>query len=651
MAIALGRDICCSLSSAEQREWLITNGIGGYGCGTVAGLLSRHYHGLLVAALKPPLGRTLLVAKVNETVEYQGKSYQLSCDRWASGTVTGHGYRYLERFYLDHQIPVWRFALGDCLLEKRIWMEQGANTTYLQYHLRRGSNPLQLKVTALGNYRSHHHSTRGDWSMETAAIPDGLKIIAREGAKPFYWRWSGAQWQPLGTWYRNYELAVERYRGIDPHDDHWAIATATVTLQPGETTACSFSTAAADPHQALERHRAYQISLVQHLAPESPAWLVQLHQAANQFIVSRTVDGMPGKTAIAGYPWFGDWGRDTMIALPGLALATGRPEIARPILSTFARYLDQGMLPNLFPEAGETPEYNTVDAILWYFEAVRAYVAATQDHRLLAELFPALEAVIAWHQKGTRYGIHLDKGLIYAGEDGLQLTWMDAKVGDWVVTPRRGKPVEISALWYNALDCMVQFARQLDRPADIYQALAQKTKQGFQRFWQSDRGYCYDVLDGPAGHEPMLRPNQIFAVALARGELLSPAQQKAVVDTVAQQLLTSYGLRSQAPHEPSYAGQYGGGPRQRDGSYHRGTAWGWLIGPFIQAHLRVYQDPVKARSFLEPLIDHLAAGCVGTLGEIFDGDPPHTPRGAFAQAWTVAEVLRAWQLIAAAEAA
>lgn len=649
MTIRFGREVCGDLAAAEQREWLVTNGIGGYACGTIAGLLTRHYHGLLVAALKPPLDRTLLLAKLDETVDYTGQAYTLGCDRWVSGGVTGHGYRNLESFHLDGTSPVWTYALGDALLDKQVWMEPGSNTTYVQYTLRRASAPLTLQLKALANYRNHHHSAEGDRQMQVDAVTNGIRVLAFDGAVPVYWRCDRAQPEPNHTWYYGYSLAVETYRGIHPTDAHLHIGMATITLQPGEVTTCLISTedsVGLNGADALARRRTYEQSLVQHLPAQTPPDIIQLHLAANQFIVDRAVEGTPGKTIIAGYPWFGDWGRDTMIALPGLTLATGRPDIARPILSTFARYLDQGMLPNLFPEAGETPHYNTVDAILWYFEAIYAYVEATGDQDLLAELFPALEAVIDWHERGTRYCIHLDAdGLIYAGEAGVQLTWMDAKVGDWVVTPRIGKPVEISALWYNALVCMAAFAQRLGKNGDRYQRLAELTRQGFQRFWNRDLGYCYDVLDGPTGDDGSLRPNQLFAVALAKGNrpLLSPDQQKAVVDTVAQRLLTSHGLRSLDADHPDYEGQYGGGPVQRDGSYHQGTAWGWLIGPFVQAHLQVYQDPAAARSFLAPLLLHLQGGCVGTLSEIFDGSPPYAPRGAFAQAWSVAEVLRVWR--------
>ncbi|MGD1908392.1 MAG: amylo-alpha-1,6-glucosidase [Leptolyngbyaceae cyanobacterium] len=664
MPLQFGRDICGDLAQAAQREWLITNGIGGYGCGTIAGLLTRHYHGLLIAALKPPLGRTLLFTKVDETVQSDDNTYRLGCDRWASDTVTGHGYQHLERFHLEGTIPVWTYALGAHLLEKRVWMEPGANTTYVRYTLTRGLTPIHLQLKGLANYRDHHHSTHADnWQMQIESVANGLKITAFETATPIYWQIDHGTLTPDHTWYQGYHLAIEQYRGIDATDDHLNVGTVNATLAPGASLTLVVSTDAAvncDGGQALKRRHDYERSRLpltepkgaspcaptSHLHALTP--IAQLHLAADQFIVDRIVDGKPGKTIIAGYPWFGDWGRDTMIALPGLTLTTGRFEVARTILQTFARYLDQGMLPNVFPEAGQTPHYNTVDAILWYFEAVRAYCAATRDQALLAELFPVLEDVIHWHQKGTRYQIHLDAdGLLYAGEAGVQLTWMDAKVGDWVVTPRIGKPVEVNALWYNALVTMGDFAQVLGKNDKPYQHLADQTRQGFQRFWEGSRGYCYDVLGGPDGNDVALRPNQILAVALPASPLRAD-QQKAVVDIVAERLLTSHGLRSLDRDHPDYVGHYGGNPLQRDGSYHQGTVWGWLIGSFVQAHWRVYQNGAAVQQFLQPLLAHLQGGCVGTLSEIFDGNAPFKPRGAFAQAWTVAAALQGLQIASGA---
>jgi predicted glycogen debranching enzyme len=375
----------------------------------------------------------------------------------------------------------------------------------------------------------------------------------------------------------------------------------------------------------------------------------QLILAADQFVVRRDVAGTPedsdGKSIIAGYHWFGDWGRDTMIALPGLTLATGRADIAKQILLSFARYINGGMLPNTFPDAGGRPEYNTVDAALWFFEAVRQYFAATQDTETLGGLFPVMAQMIDAHVAGTRYQIHVDQadGLLYAGEPGVQLTWMDAKVGDWVVTPRIGKPVEINALWFNALETMASLAPTAKQSAEPFAKLAARAKQSFAKFWNSSAGFCYDVIDAPGiGNDAALRPNQIFAVSLPQSPL--PAeQQRAVVDICARRLVTSYGLRSLAQNELGYHEHYGGGVRERDRAYHQGTVWGWLLGPFVLAHLRVYNDRAAAMSFLEPLGKQIHSHGLGTLSEIFDGDAPFTPRGCIAQAWTVAEVLRAWR--------
>jgi predicted glycogen debranching enzyme len=336
-----------------------------------------------------------------------------------------------------------------------------------------------------------------------------------------------------------------------------------------------------------------------------------------------------------------------MIALPGLTLVTGRADIAKKILLAFARYADGGMLPNNFPDAGGKPDYNTVDAALWFFEAVRQYFAATQDRDTIAKLFPVMEQMINAHIAGTHYQIHVDAadGLLYAGEAGVQLTWMDAKVGDWVVTPRIGKPVEINALWFNALQTMAGFAPLVNKSTAPFAKLAAQVKQSFAKFWNADAGYCYDVIDASGiGTDAALRPNQIFAVSLPESPLTSE-QQRAVVDICARKLVTSHGLRSLAQSERSYEGHYGGDVRERDGAYHQGTVWGWLIGPFVLAHLRVYKDREAAASFLAPFGKQLEAYGVGTLGEIFDGDAPFTPRGCIAQAWTVGEVLRAWHAI------
>ncbi|UBF29745.1 amylo-alpha-1,6-glucosidase [Kovacikia minuta CCNUW1] len=655
MGINFGREVAGDLTQSEAREWLVTNGIGGYASGTVAGVLTRRYHGLLVAALKPPLGRTLMLAKLDDTVLYGDRFYPLHTNRWADGTVGPNGYRHIERFTLDGTVPTWHYACADALLEKRIWMQPGANTTYVHYQLHRATQPLTLTLKAMVNYRDYHSNTHSNgWRMTIVPTDQGVHVSAFPEAVQLNLLSDRAEVTPAHDWYYNYELSEERNRGLDDRDDHLHAATFQVTLQPGESLTLVASTeqkADRDGEAAFKIRRSYDQKLLGLWksnrpvdAKDIPAFANRLVLAADQFIVNRSTPEEPhGKTIIAGYHWFGDWGRDTMISLPGLTLATGRPEIARSILRTFARYVDQGMLPNRFPDAGETPEYNTVDATLWYFEALRAYYGVTEDDDLVQELFPVLAEIIEWHCKGTRYNIHLDPtdGLLYAGEQGVQLTWMDAKVGDWVVTPRIGKPVEVNALWYNALRTMAKLTRRIGKPHQEYEAIADRIGARFVRFWNSDLGYCYDVLDSPNGDDASLRPNQIFAVSLPESPL-TPAQQKGVVEACGRALLTSHGLRSLSPDDPQYQGHYGGDQRQRDGAYHQGTVWGWLLGPFVLAHLRVYNNPTRAREFLEPMANHLHAHGVGSLSEIFDGDAPMIPNGCIAQAWTVAEILRAW---------
>ncbi|MCU0547744.1 MAG: amylo-alpha-1,6-glucosidase [Leptolyngbya sp. Prado105] len=655
MVIDFGREICGVLPTAEAREWLVTNGIGGFASGTIAGVLTRRYHGLLIAALKPPLDRTLLTTKLDESVRYGEDVYPLSTNRWSDGIVGPHGYRHIERFFLEGTVPVWRYACGDAILEKRIWMQQGENTTYVHYQLHRATQPLTLTFKAFVNYRDYHGSTNGNgWQMEINPIDQGLKLSAYPEATPFFLICRGATVTKADDWYYGFDLAVERSRGLNDREDHLHAATFQAMLYPGQSLTFVTSTESnpnLDGETALRAQRNHEQRLFDcwrldrvKQVETSPIWVRQLVLAADQFIVNRAPNG---KTIIAGYPWFGDWGRDTMISLSGLTLATGRVEIARSILYTFAQHLNQGMLPNRFPDAGEIPEYNTVDATLWYFIAIFDYYNATDDHDVIDNLFPMLSEIIDWHCRGTRYNIHLDSadGLLYAGEAGTQLTWMDAKVGDWVVTPRIGKPIEVNALWYNALRIMAKFARQLGKPYREYDAMAERVLARFERFWNADLGYCYDVLDTPEGHDASLRPNQIFAVSLPESPL-NANQQKGVVDACSRSLLTSYGLRSLDPRHANYRGRYQGDSVERDGAYHQGTVWGWLIGAYAIAHYRVYGDPVKAREFLEPMSNHLRNQGLGSLSEIFDGDAPMMPHGCFAQAWTVAEVLRAWIALA-----
>jgi predicted glycogen debranching enzyme len=652
--LEFGRSTCGDLATAESREWLVTNGLGGFACGTIAGTLTRRYHGLLLAALKPPVGRTLMVAGFEAIASYSGAAYELAANRWRDGTIAPRGYTHIERFVLDGSMPVWEYALGDALLEKRIWMDHGSNTTFVRYTQLRGESGIGLRVRALANYRDFHATTRsGDRHMNVSEWGAGVRVEAFAGARPVYLAADRGGCVPQYEWYRDFRLACETERGLDDLDDHLCVAEFDVMLSMGDPVtfvASDCARAPGDGTASLQRQHERESDLVkrwEHVSSETaraPAWLRRCVLAADQFVVARPLQDDPeALSVIAGYPWFGDWGRDTMIALTGLTLRTGRPEIARKILTTFAAYVDGGMLPNYFPDGGETPEYNTVDAALWYVQAVAAYVEASGDIATLRELFPALDGIVRAYRDGTRFGIHVDPadGLIYAGEEGVQLTWMDAKVGDWVVTPRIGKPVEIAALWYNALRHLALLAPRAGVDGTKYANYAEATAKGFERFWNDERGYCYDVLDGPHGNDPSLRPNQLFALSLPHSAL-APERSQTIVRVCAGQLLASTGLRSLGPQEPAYTGSYGGSPSARDGAYHQGTSWLWLLPVFAMAYARAFKDAPGARRFLDTYGDALERQAVGTLGEIADGDAPFTPRGAFAQAWSVAEAIRAW---------
>jgi predicted glycogen debranching enzyme len=655
--IHFGREVCGRLDVAEEKEWLATNGLGGFASGTIAGSATRRYHGLLIAALQPPLGRVQLVAALDETAHYAGNDYALATHRWVSGAVDPQGFQLIESFSLDGTTPVWRYGLSNAVLEKRIFMRRGENTTYIQYTLLSGGPSLEIDLKALVNYRDFHSSTHaGDWRMRVEAIAFGVKVTAFDGATPFYLRSAEAAAQPHHVWYRSCFFSQERARGLDDNEDHLFAANFHAVLRLKSSISIVVSTAEnalldahavaqelASREQNILHSGTVNVSSIQRALPHRD----QLLLAADQFIVKRPLPEEPeGRSVIAGYHWFGDWGRDTMIALPGLTLSTGRPEVARQILLAFSRYVDQGMLPNNFPDAGGRPEYNTVDASLWYFEAIRQYHAVTGDVATIKKLFPILAMIVDAHIQGTRYNIHVDPadGLLYGGGPGVQLTWMDAKIGDWVVTPRTGKPVEINALWINALNTLSALARVL-KITVAYEQLQSKATRNFQRFWNEARSCCFDVIDAPGiGNDSALRPNQIFAVSLPISPL-TLQQQKSVVDVCARELLTPFGLRTLAPSEPGYIGHYAGTPAARDAAYHQGTVWAWLLGPFAVAHFNIYNDAATAQQFLEPLAGQIFSHGVGSISEIFDAEQPFAPNGCIAQSWSVAELLRAWQFV------
>jgi len=645
-----GRD-ALNPNSGIGSEWMITNGIGGYASSSLSGAPQRGYHGLLVAALAPPVDRRVLVPALIETVTVGDRRISLTSMHWADGTVSPDASEALVSFTLDGTVPVWRYACRGVALERRLWMDHGANVTRLSYTVLRAPSEVTLTVEVLTDCRDYHsRSFASDWRPDIVAQSGSL--TTRFGEVSVHAVLEAGHATADGGWWRDVGLASERQRGLTDHEDHIHSGSLTAALPvgvPRQLVLSAGETAVGPDPAAQVAERARQVDLLK-LAEvdDAPEWVRRLVLAADQFIARRTLhDGTPAHTVIAGYHWFADWGRDTMISLPGLALVTGRHDIARSILRAFADVMDQGMIPNRFPDAGSAPEFNTVDATFWFVEAIAAVDTASPDPQFLAEMFPALEQIVAHLRSGTRYGIGLDfaDGLIRAGEPGVQLTWMDARVGDWVVTPRIGKPVEVNALWISNLRFMIRAATQLGHDPAPYRALLDAAVQGFQRFWNAERDFCFDVLDGPNGHESLLRPNQILAARAVTGAL-SAEQAAKIVAVCEAELWTACGLRSLGAGEAGYLGRYGGDQTARDAAYHMGTVWTWLIGPFIQAHLDTYADPARALELLVPLADQLRIEGLGTVSEIFEGDAPHAPRGCIAQAWSVAEILRAWALIA-----
>lgn len=642
-----------SFDDVTEREWLLTNELGGYASASLCGMLTRRYHGLLVAALRPPGQRTVLVAKLEETLTVNDKHFELGTNQYP-GTIHPHGYTYLEEFDARDAAVVMRFAAGGATLDKEIAMVTGENTTRVRYR-NTGTEPIELTIRPLVNARDFHGETAAQsigFGIEPGRWPHGPQVHIRPHWMPDgFWLYADeGSWRTDENWFYNLVYCWECRRGLTDIDNHFSPGYFRLALAPGAEVVVVLSTA--PPPAAMTEPSIDTLSspLAEYPIPaDDPPAVRRLFQTAHSFLVRRgsvhneALDA--GRTVIAGYHWFGDWGRDTMIALPGLCLTTGRHRDAAEILRTFAAARRRGLLPNLFMETGGGEAYNTVDASLWFVDAVERYFRATQDTVLVEELRPALEEVIHYYRYGTDFDIMMDRdALIKADAPGWQLTWMDAKVGDWVVTPRMGKPVEINALWYNALRIMENFATRFGWQGD-YGDLAERVRKSFSAYWHAQGGYLYDLLaERP---DARIRPNQIFAVSLPYSPL-DLNQARAVVETVERHLLTPYGLRTLAPSDPEYHGHYGGDTRARDGAYHQGTVWAWLMGPYVDAYLRVNGHTERAKSLcrtlLKPLLAHVwDAGCVGSINEIFEGNAPHMPRGTISQAWSVSEVLRAWE--------
>ena len=647
--IAFGPDICRDWSRATSREWLETNGLGGFASSTIAWANTRRYHGLLVAALRPPTRRTVLLSKLEETLAVREVEYDLSCNQYP-GAIHPQGYRHLSEFRLD-PFPTFIYEVpGGARLEKAVGMCRGLNAVIVRYRLIEGPERAGLIVRPLVNCRDYHHLTRQNATFNTeAAISEAQDVVT---VQPFAEvpalriSFPGGSFEPWGNWYNNFEYAQELARGLDYREDQYSPGYFTCALERGETRYLVGSIEALegfDPAAALEEERARRSAPAAGWSGASEE-VRQLVEAADSFIVSQRAgsEGDGGQGIIAGYHWFEEWGRDTMISLPGLTLVTGRYDTAKRILGEYAGYLEGGLIPNRIPEMGAEPDYNTVDATLWLFWAVQKYLEHTGDEDFVREgMLPRLREVLDWYARGTRYGIEMDPedGLLRAGSPGTQLTWMDAKVGDWVVTPRHGKPVEVNALWHNALRFVEELGAEHAGPRS-----SEVARRFGERFWNERLGYLNDVVDGDLREDASLRPNQIVAASLPY-PTVEGERARRVVAAVARDLLTPYGLRTLSPRDARYRGRYEGDQWERDGAYHQGTVWPWLLGPFITAFIRVAEDREaarrEARGWVAGFREHLREAGLGQVSEVFDGDPPHRARGCIAQAWSVAEILRA----------
>jgi predicted glycogen debranching enzyme len=649
MRTVLDRSECQNLKNALSKEWLETNGLGGFASSTIIGTNTRCQHGLLVAALKPPAARHVLLSKFEERVIVDGQEAHLATNLFP-GTVYPHGFNIQTEFRL-RPWPTFRYSDQNFEIEKCVCLIHGENTVVVGYRNVRARAALELKVRPLLAFRGHNALTRRNdtANMAVERLNNILSVQPYEKLPRLFFYGEPVAVDFKADWYYRFTYPVEQERGLDCQEDLFTPCELTFRIPAGQSIYIVVSTEKRDNASAedlLARERVRRKQFERESDPVRQALLV----AADSCIARRGKDGL---TVLAGFPWFTDWGRDAMIALPGLALTTERFDVARKILTTFAQHIDRGMIPNAFPESGDSPAYNSADASLWFVVAVWKYWKASRDDEGARQLLPAAQEVIKCYRDGTRYDIYADSdGLITAGTPGTQLTWMDVKVDDYIPTPRHGKPVEVNALWFNALSMLAELEEKLGRnihAAVILRKLADQVAGNFVKaFWYGEGGHLYDVIQGNF-RDPSIRPNQIFAVSLPFSPL-DKGQQKSVFDVVTQHLLTPYGLRSLSQKHERYCGKYAGNSRQRDCAYHQGTVWAWLIGPYCDACVRVHGSGKSQRKeigrLIQGLINHLESDGLGTVSEIFDGDPPHRSVGCFAQAWSVSELLRVYDAYA-----
>jgi predicted glycogen debranching enzyme len=656
------------------REWLVTNGLGGYASGTIAGVMTRRYHGLLIAALSAPLGRTVMLTHVAEQLRCShDRHFELGGRERSGDNPDAHGLGFLTEFRLEAGLPIWRYNVDEVIIEKRVFLPHMQNTVYLMYELVSGAERIELALRPSVNFRAQEApvSERLGSLYEFRSVGSRHEIVWKGSPIPslrMMFSGTDATFTLKSKAIDNVLYPVEESRGYQARGDLWSPGYFTLSMQQGQRATLVASTesyetmAVLDAEHALSAERGRRRRLIAQAEPVARKGVAaELVLAADQFVITpagRTEEnarahayGDEVRTVIAGYHWFTDWGRDTMISLEGLTLVTGRHTEAAYILRTFAHYVRNGLIPNMFPEGEKDGLYHTADATLWFFHAVERYVEYSDDRLTLALLYPTFKSIVDWHVRGTQFGIHVDPrdGLLVQGAEGYQLTWMDAKVDGWVVTPRRGKAVEINALWYNALRLMERWAgEEEDRSANEYRERADQAERSFNaRFWFPEGGYLYDVVDTPEGRDDAkCRPNQMFAISLPH-PVLARSRWEPVMQVVRDRLLTPAGLRSLAPGDADFKAHYFGDLRARDAAYHQGTVWAWLAGPFVDAWLKVFpDDEAGARRVRDDLATHLQDACIGSISEIFDAEAPYTPRGCIAQAWSVAEALRIWARLA-----
>jgi predicted glycogen debranching enzyme len=616
-----------------REEWLVANGLGGYAAGTVVGCNTRRYHGLLVAANNPPVGRIMLLNRLGELIRVTGQPdrvLEFSVNQFEQ-IFHPHGDKCLRRFDLETDLVRWEYEIEGIQVIKQLQMSWQNNAVGIRYSIDAGDQPVELSLLPFVRLLDFHALRHGQANLEQTQSPRSCCV--KDGNNQVTITADGGEFVTNPDWWFGHTYALETERGLDDKEDLFTpgrfvltvVGKGSITLWAASEAEMQF-----DWENELQRRRAAATP-----APANTPVIHVLTHAADAFVSARkSPDGSSGSTIIAGYPWFADWGRDTMISLPGLLLASGRFEQARQVLCVFAQYVSQGMIPNRFDDYTNEPSYNTVDASLWFIHAAFEYARRARDSKTLEEkLRPACIAIIQGYTQGTRYNIKVDPsdGLVSQGDADTQLTWMDAKCEGIAFTPRQGKAVEINALWYHALRLLGEEAR------------AGQVRDSFRKqFWLSPFRGLADVVDG-ARRDVSLRPNQIFAVSLPNSPLTAE-QQHAVVEVVRRELLTPMGLRTLARSDPNYHGVYSGPQRQRDEAYHNGTVWPWLLGGFLDAFLKVHNrsaDSIEqARRWLLPLLNQMHHGCIGQIGEIYEGDEPHRPVGCFAQAWSVAEVLR-----------